>query len=45
MAWLVIELDVLWVIGSLILVFTDLVPLTAAGKWTVAITADIVTVF
>jgi hypothetical protein len=45
MAWAVIELDVLWVIGSLILIFTDLVPLTTAGKWAVAITADIVTVF
>ena len=45
MAWLVIELDVLWVVGSLILIFTDLVLLTTAGKWAVAISADIVTVF
>jgi hypothetical protein len=45
MAWMVIELDVLWVVGSLILIFTDLVLLTTAGKWAVAITADIVTVF
>ena len=45
MAWLVIELDVLWVIGSLILIFTNLVPLTTGGKWAVAITADIVTIF
>ena len=45
MAWVVIELDVLWVIGSLILIFTSLVPLTTGGKWAVAITADIVTVF
>ncbi|MCK4900451.1 MAG: hypothetical protein KAS38_16840 [Anaerolineales bacterium] len=45
MAWVVIELDVLWVIGSLILIFTSLVPLTTSGKWAVAITADIVTVF
>jgi hypothetical protein len=45
MAWAVIELDVLWVIGSLILIFTNLVPLTIGGKWAVAITADIVTVF
>jgi hypothetical protein len=44
MAWAVIELDVLWVIGSLILIFTSLVPLTTSGKWAVAITADIVTV-
>ncbi len=45
MAWIVIELDVLWVIGSLIVIFTSLVPLTTGGKWAVAITADIVTVF
>ena len=45
MAWLVIELDVLWVIGSLILIFTSLVPLTSGGKWAVAITADVVTIF
>jgi hypothetical protein len=44
-AWEVIALDVLWVIGSLILIFSDLVPLTSAGKWAVAITADIVFVF
>ena len=45
MAWVVIELDVLWVISSLILIFSSLVPLTTGGKWAIAITADIVTVF
>ena len=45
MAWLVIELDVLWVIGSLVLIFSNLVPLTTGGKWAVAFTADIVTIF
>jgi hypothetical protein len=45
MAWAVIELDVLWVIGSLVLIFTSLVPLTMGGKWMVAITADVVAVF
>ena len=45
MTWVVIELDVLWVIGSLILIFTSLVPLTTGGKWTIAITADIVAIF
>jgi hypothetical protein len=45
MAWAVIELDLLWVIGSLILIFTSLVPLTTGGKWAIVITADIVTVF
>ena len=45
MTWVVIELDVLWVIGSLILIFTSLVPLTTGGKWVIAITADIVAIF
>lgn len=45
MAWVVIDLDVLWVIGSLIIVFTSLVPLSTGGKWAVAITADAVTIF
>ena len=44
-AWEAIALDCLWVIGSLVLIFSDLVPLTSAGKWAVAITADIVLVF
>ncbi len=45
MAWVVIDLDILWVIGSAILVFTDWVPLTVAGKWTVVVLADIVAGF
>ena len=45
MTWVVIELDVLWVIGSLILIFTSQVPLTTGGKWVIAITADIVAIF
>lgn len=44
-AWEVIALDLLWVIGSLVLIFTDLVPLTTGGKWAIAITADIVALF
>jgi hypothetical protein len=44
-AWAVIALDILWVIGSLVLIFTNLVPLTIGGKWAVAITADIVALF
>ena len=41
----VIIADVLWVIGSAVLVFTNLVAFTTAGKWSVAIVADIVLVF
>ncbi len=44
-AWEVIALDILWVTGSLVLIFTDLVPLTTGGKWAIAITADIVALF
>lgn len=40
-----IILDLLWVIGSALLVFTDLIALTTAGKWAIAIIADIVLVF
>ena len=43
--WEVIALDVLWVIGSVILIFTDFVPLTTGGKWAIAITADIIALF
>ena len=44
-AWAVIALDILWVAGSLILIFSDLMPLTPSGKWAVAITGDIVALF
>ena len=44
-AWEVIALDVLWVISSVILIFTDFVPLTTSGKWAIAITADIIALF
>jgi hypothetical protein len=46
LVWLVIDLDILWVIGSAVLVFSDLVPgLSIPGKWAIAIVADIVAVF
>ena len=44
-AWEVIALDVVWVLGSLVLIFTDLAPLTSSGKWAIALIADIVFVF
>ena len=37
--------DLLWVIGSAALIFTGLVAFSAAGKWAIAIIADIVLVF
>jgi hypothetical protein len=37
--------DLVWVLGSAILIFTSLVPFTTAGKWAIAIVADIVLVF
>lgn len=41
----VIVADIAWVIGSAVLIFSNLVPLTIAGKWAIAIVADIVLVF
>jgi hypothetical protein len=40
-----ILLDIAWVIGSILLLVSELVPLTTVGKWGVAIIADIVALF
>lgn len=37
--------DVIWVVASGVLTFTGIVPFTTAGKWAIAIVADIVLVF
>jgi len=37
--------DLVWVAGSVILIFTSLVNLTTPGKWVIAIVADIVLAF
>ena len=37
--------DVAWVLASAVLIFANLVPFTTAGKWTMAIIADVVLVF
>jgi hypothetical protein len=37
--------DLAWVLGSAILIFANLIPLTTGGKWAIAIVADIVLVF
>jgi len=44
-ARLAIIADVLWVLGSAVLIFTDPVAFTTAGKWSIVIVADIVLVF
>lgn len=33
-----------WVLGSVVLIFANLVPFTTTGKWTIAIAADVVLV-
>ena len=43
--WAVIVLDVAWVAGSAIILLFDLVPLTVAGSWTIALLAEAVAVF
>jgi len=37
--------DLLWVVGSVVLIFTSLVSFTTGGKWAIAMVADIVLVF
>src|SRR5688500_13919408 len=41
----VIVINIAWVVGSSLILLTDLVPLTTAGNWAVAIVADLVAVF
>jgi len=41
----VIGADIAWVLGSVVLIFTNLIAFTTPGKWGIAITADIVLVF
>lgn len=44
-AQFIIAGDLLWVLGSAILFFSPSIPLTTAGKWFVAIQADIILLF
>ncbi|MDX1377834.1 MAG: hypothetical protein R3307_03210 [Anaerolineales bacterium] len=37
--------DLAWVLGSVVLIFTNLVAFTTPGKWAIAVIADIVLVF
>lgn len=43
--WIVILGDLVWVLGSVGLLLGGWLPLTAAGKWFIAIVADIVLAF
>ncbi|MEZ4861204.1 MAG: hypothetical protein R3C14_07855 [Caldilineaceae bacterium] len=42
---LILEADLLWVIGSAVLLWSGWLPLSATGWWAVAIVADIVALF
>jgi hypothetical protein len=45
LAWLAIDGDLAWVVGSAIILFLPIATFNTAGKWTIAIVADIVLVF
>lgn len=45
LGWVAVVLDVLWVMGSAVLIFGGLLDVTPAGKWLIAILADIVLLF
>ena len=42
-AWIAVWMDLVWVVGSAVLIFV--VPFTTAGKWVVFFAAEIVLVF
>lgn len=43
--WAAIICDILWVVGSFVLLIGGFLPLTIVGKWVVVIIADIVGIF
>jgi len=43
--WSAIALDGAWVISSAVLLISDLLPLTIAGRWAMGITTDLVALF
>lgn len=45
LALTVILLDIAWVVDSILLLITDIVPLTTHGMWAIAIVSGIVAVF
>lgn len=44
-AWLIFELDVIWIVSSAIILLTDAFGLSTAGRWLVLILADMVVIF
>ncbi len=40
-----VTLDILWVIASAILLLGNFIPLTIAGKWTILLLAEVVSIF
>src|SRR5690606_4272623 len=44
-AWFAIIMDVLWVIGSVILLVADPLGLTVTGKWAIGLIAEAVALF
>jgi hypothetical protein len=42
-AWIVVILDVAWIIGSYVVLFVA--PLSASGKWVVGVVAEVVLIF
>ena len=45
LVWTIIVMDVMWVVGSVILLFSNLLPLTTVGKWSIGLLADVVAIF
>lgn len=45
LAWTAVVLDVFWIAGSYALLLADWLPLTVAGKWTIVLLAEVVSVF
>jgi hypothetical protein len=39
---LAVVLDIGWVLGSIMLIFSNWLPLTTAGKWTIGLLAEVV---
>ena len=45
LVWVIIELDALWVLGSAILLFANVVPFTTMGKWSIGLLAEVIAIF
>ena len=43
--WVIIEMDILWVVSSVVLLFSNIVPFTTAGMWMIGLLAEVVAIF